>query len=283
MSNSDDYTIEKYIEPQYKESTISKWMTVDNYLYRPMNGKECDISPGCYTIGEDGNSIFLKRMNVDSSSHLPIYSKDILNKIEKFYNSIDKYKQMNLQHKRGYLLYGPPGNGKTSAIRTIVINHIMNHGVVIHIDNCNNGYLFNKVIKSWNQWDTRLIVVMEDIEELISNSGSSIVLEILDGTKKSENLVYIATTNKIDILDSRTLRPSRLDELIMIDKPTLEDRKKFIQFLNIPTSKKLEQIDFSMAEIKEISILYHIYGFSITDAIEEVKKRKQIYVGIETQ
>src|SRR5690348_15637495 len=39
--------------------------------------------------------------------------------LARFYDRVDWYQSMGIPHRRGYLLYGPPGNGKSSLIHTL--------------------------------------------------------------------------------------------------------------------------------------------------------------------
>lgn len=60
----------------------------------------------------------------------------------------------------------------------------------------------------------------------------------MDGMKDRSEVIVLASTNRADILDKALLRPGRFDRHILIDYPTLEERKEiFIQHLK---SVKLE-------------------------------------------
>ena len=60
----------------------------------------------------------------------------------------------------------------------------------------------------------------------------------MDGMAQREGVIMLASTNRADILDKALLRPGRFDRHILIDYPTLEERKDiFMQHLK---SIKLE-------------------------------------------
>lgn len=55
----------------------------------------------------------------------------------------------------------------------------------------------------------------------------------MDGMSQRDNISILASTNRADILDRALLRPGRFDRHILIDFPTLEERKEiFVQHLS---------------------------------------------------
>lgn len=55
----------------------------------------------------------------------------------------------------------------------------------------------------------------------------------MDGMSQRENVIMLASTNRADVLDRALLRPGRFDRHILIDFPTLEERKEiFVQHLS---------------------------------------------------
>jgi spastic paraplegia 7 len=47
----------------------------------------------------------------------------------------------------------------------------------------------------------------------------------MDGMSQREGVIMLASTNRADILDRALLRPGRFDRHILIDYPTLEERR----------------------------------------------------------
>jgi SpoVK/Ycf46/Vps4 family AAA+-type ATPase len=92
-----------------------------------------------------------------------------------------------------------------------------------------------------------LVVILEDIDSIAgeSRSQTSRLLNILDGVKQIENVVYIATTNYPEKLEERiTNRPSRFDRRYRVELPNEEIREAYIKH-------KLNDEDLAQINIKE--------------------------------
>lgn len=180
--------------------------------------------------------------------------------LKTFINKREVYKQYNLVHKRGILLFGPPGSGKTSIIQQsakqiVDIGGIVLFGVAPHVV----AHMLNQ-IRSIEK-DRLIVVILEEIESLVNDYGEHDFLSMLDGETQIDNVVFLATSNFPELLSKRlTNRPSRFDELIPVDMPTRRCRKAYIKF-KYPTISEhevdswVEQTDnMSLAHIQELVI-----------------------------
>ena len=155
-------------------------------------------------------------MNVDELYELPSAEiKSILEDIECFWERRSTYRDYNFVHKRGILLYGDPGCGKSGIIQ-LCIKHIIEkkNGIVINIKDEDEIRYFSEFITTIKiiEPDRPLIVILEDIDSLAGEDRYSTtkLLNILDGIKQIENVVYIATTNYPEKLQERiTNRPAK--------------------------------------------------------------------------
>ena len=153
--------------------------------------------------------------------------------IEKFKAAQQRYRKLGVPYHRGYLFYGPPGSGKTSIVSALA-GHF---GISIYAINLTD---FNdqSLLKAINDVPTKSLILFEDIDcmktgkarpdeegaakEARAPNGSteaqdrlgvtlSGLLNVLDGFSAPENMLFVMTTNKIDVLDRALLRPGRID------------------------------------------------------------------------
>jgi len=193
----------------------------------------------------------LKKVNTDELYQLPSPElTDIIEDIEKFWNRADRYKEYGFLHKRGILLYGEPGAGKSGIIQ-LCTKHLIEkmNGIVINLTNGDQIELYSKFISSLRTVEANrpLIVILEDIDGIAGEGtwSTSMLLNLLDGVKQIDNVVYIATTNYPEKLEERiTNRPSRFDRRYEIEAPNAEVREAYIK-------NKLNDKDLSKINIKD--------------------------------
>src|ERR1700692_1103369 len=149
--------------------------------------------------------------------------------METFWASADRYRALGLIHKRGVLLWGPQGSGKTVTVQLLMSRLIARNGIVLLFENPQIALAAVPMVRRIEPMRP-LILVMEDIDELIGGYGEHEILSFLDGEKQIDNVVQIATTNHPERLGARILnRPSRFDERIFVGMPSAESRLTYLQ------------------------------------------------------
>ena len=153
------------------------------------------------------------------------------------------YRGMGVPHRRGVLLHGPPGNGKTSTIRYIgaVLRHVpaMILRPAANVDSNN----LENVLQYWRR-HAPAILTLEDLDWLLTRVNVSTFLNLLDGveTTLGGGLLLIATTNHPDKLDPAiNNRPGRFDVVIEVPSPDASLRLQFLQ-------RKLAQSDSQLLD-----------------------------------
>ena len=239
-----------------------------------------ELPPGIYTILYDdrmGYFLYPKEVNFETILELPgMPTKHIMKNLETFWKpeTKQKYLSMGLAYKRGVLIHGLPGTGKTMCVVKVCEEFIKKGGVVIF--NPKAPALHEILTKVRDiQPDLKILVVWEEFDEMRDDSE---LLSLLDGELQTDNIVYLATTNFIDKIPDRIKnRPSRFAEKIEVGFPTLEDRKTYlaskmtswtptdIQVVADATEKMV--ID----QLKDIVISIAVFDLTLEEAIAKVK------------
>ncbi len=211
---------------------FSQWQVLPNGRYRPGSRTNRKLTAGSYRIEQDDFGPFLQRMEMtmDRIIELPEASHlRVLQGIRKFWGVKERYQRHGLVYKRGVLLWGPPGGGKTVTVQLLIQEIVKVHDGVVLI--AGNPELTIKMLGFLRMIEPNrpLIVVLEDVDEIIMHHGEHGLLAILDGEHQTDNVVYCATTNYPNKLGARIVnRPSRFDERIKIGMPSPAARLAYL-------------------------------------------------------
>jgi SpoVK/Ycf46/Vps4 family AAA+-type ATPase len=171
------------------------------------------------------------------------------------------------------LLFGQPGNGKTSIIRTIVSEY--NFKPVTFVPGANADALRETFYYAEEQSPSLLYI--EDLDSLIENGlDVSTFLNLLDGISAKNGLLVIATANDVRKLKSNiTRRPSRFDRKFEIPLPNQEMAYIYLKrwFGNIIDVKKCRELA-KLAVKHELSYAYlkDLYVSSVFEALAHKRK-----------
>jgi len=225
----------------------------------------------------------------DELYQLPSYEiQDILKDIQNFWDRRDKYRNYNFIHKRGILMYGEPGCGKSGIIQLISKQLIENDGIIINVKDQEDIDYFIDFISTFRKIEKErpLIVILEDIDSIAGENSHSTsrLLNILDGVKQIEDVVYIATTNYPEKLQDRiTNRPSRFDRRYKVELPNEEIRRAYIQhklteddIKNINIEEWVERTDgMSLSHLKEVVISTIVMGREFEEVMDNLEGLKR--------
>lgn len=158
--------------------------------------------------------------------------------------SKDWYVERGIPWKRGLLLHGEPGTGKTSFIRS-VMEELDFPIFVFHAATLSDS----EFIKKWTSMlsSSPCAVLLEDIDTVFQgrsnisvNLGQGLTFETLlnciDGVNKSDGIILAITTNDLSSVDpaigipdngdgETSTRPGRIDVLVKMERTTLSQRK----------------------------------------------------------
>ncbi|KAK4477120.1 hypothetical protein RD792_016330 [Penstemon davidsonii] len=144
----------------------------------------------------------------------------IVDDLNRFLERKELYRKVGKAWKRGYLLFGPPGTGKSSLIAAMA-NYLNFHIYDLDLAEINSNSDLTKILMSTSN---RSILVVEDIDASIDLSDrnnketkpsfdSFGLLNFIDGLWSScgDERIVIFTTNHKEKLDPALLRPGRMD------------------------------------------------------------------------
>lgn len=212
----------------------------------------------------------IQGMNFENLVLEPTLKTAIMNDLPRFFEAESTYKKYGIPWKRGLLLTGPPGNGKTHAIKAL-INQVNKPCLYVksfagdNRDTVESGNM--RVVFERARQTAPCVLVLEDIDALINDENRSFFLNEMDGFASNEGVVTIASTNHPEKLDPAILdRPSRFDRKFLFDLPAMSERVAYIQQWNQTWEEALrlseQGIDraatlaegFSFASIKELML-----------------------------
>lgn len=273
------------------------WSNLKNDEYAPAYVSVPQVPAGVYEIAWNSNlgthTLKKQPFKTDELYHLPSPEiTDILTDIENFWNRVDQYKKYSFIHKRGILMYGEPGCGKSGIIQLISQKLIERNGIVINIKDEEDVDKFTSFIGTFRKIEPNrpLVVLLEDIDSIASENRyqTSRLLNILDGVKQIEGVVYIATTNYPEKLQERiTNRPSRFDRRYKVEAPNEEIRKAYIKHkLNEEDLKNIDIDDWvkktegmSLSHLKEVVVSVIVMGRTFEETmnnLEELAEKPRI-------
>ena len=273
-------------------SDYNQWAVHHGGKYTPTMPTVKQIPAGFYELGLDNQiGIYYEKRKVDTDELFELPSdelQDIIQDIENFWERSDRYKEYAFLHKRGILLYGDPGAGKSGIIQ-LCTKHLIEkkNGIVISLSSGDQIDWYGKSIGSLRSVEPGrpLIVILEDIDSIAGegNWSTSMLLNILDGIKQIDNVVYIATTNYPEQLEERiTNRPSRFDRRYEILMPNAKVRESYFRsklseedLKNIIISDWVKQSDgMSMAHLRELVIAVVALGNTFEDTLARLNGMK---------
>jgi SpoVK/Ycf46/Vps4 family AAA+-type ATPase len=279
---------EKAME-ELKVDVHMKWRVADDGLYTAVGHTTPTMPPGVYDIVVDSRGqLFWQEIEprTDDIIRFPNAPIDeVVSEIERFWSREAKFKQYGLPFKRGILLWGPPGSGKSCTLQMVAREMVKLGGYVVQFNSVEHFVTGYRMLRSV-QPESKLVVLMEDLEEIMkgkSSSGESRILNLLDGIESTHKVVFLATTNYPWELGPRiSNRPSRFDHRVHVGHPDKVAREMYLNALielddTDPIDKAAYVRDsdgLSLAHLKELFVACHILGEDYEDAVERLKGMK---------
>ena len=151
----------------------------------------------------------------------------ILSDLQQFFNAKKRYDELGIPWRRGYLLFGPPGTGKTSLVTALASELSLN---VCSLSLASANITDERIGNLLSTVPPRSIILLEDIDSFFKHrdkADASVKLSYsgfinaLDGVAAHEGSVIFLTTNHPQLIDEAAIRSGRVDfrmELTHCDK-----------------------------------------------------------------
>lgn len=184
------------------------------------------------------------------------------------------FKLAKIDLPRGILLHGPPGTGKTLLAKAMAneinANFISIKGPALLSKWVGESEKALRDIFRKARQVAPCIIFIDEIDALVPHRGKgeqvtvrmlSQLLTEMDGLEELHQVVLLAATNRIDMIDPALLRPGRFDLILRMDLPGEEERYEIltIHLKGLPLAKDIVYHDlvretegFSGAELRNL-------------------------------
>ncbi|MBP9813453.1 ATP-dependent zinc metalloprotease FtsH [Candidatus Saccharibacteria bacterium] len=182
-----------------------------------------------------------------------------LQEVVEFLKYPKKFESVGAKIPKGVLLVGPPGTGKTMMARAVAgeanvpffsISGSEFVEMFVGVGASRVRDLFSKAKKN-----APCIIFIDEIDAVGRKRGSGMggghdereqtlnqILVEMDGFEQGQNVIILAATNRMDVLDPALLRPGRFDRRVGIGLPDRKDRYAILKvhFAKKPVNKSVD-------------------------------------------
>lgn len=229
-NNSNNSYVYIYIFGRRMNKIASKFQYCIDHVFSAKDKGDCLYVVNSYTNDRDGGGRDITYYDISRQHRADNTVFFSSGELEKIFNHIDNflknknfYDEHDLLFKTGILLYGEPGTGKSTLANVISTKY---HRSIVSINMTNINNINLSEVSGLITRDTYddYIVLLEDIDTAFNNLDRSedkdssesnkvinSLLQFLDSNTSPTNVIFIATTNYVDRLDSALVRSGRFD------------------------------------------------------------------------
>lgn len=267
-------------QPAIKGVSLSQWAIAGPNKFLAIGDTYPTLKPGVYCMFDTSHGMIFEQINVCVDEFLEFpnsKSGSILAEIDDFWKKWEVFSNYGFLHRRGFLLYGPAGGGKTVLVQQIIARVVKNGGIVFI---CKKPCWLSDGLQVFRRVEPKrpVVCVYEDIDALIDRYCEADILSVLDGENQIDRVLNIGTTNYPEKLDKRIVgRPRRFDRVIKIDMPEDDVRRVYFKHkLKIDDGELDEWVkateDFSFAAMAELVISVKCFDHPLTDSAKTLRE-----------
>lgn len=214
--------------------------------------------------------------------------EELVDDVQVFIGSHEYYRNLGVPYRRGYLLHGPPGCGKSSLVMALAGELRL----AICLLSLSNRSLDDESLNTLlNTAPLKSIVLMEDIDRAFTNDSRvtmSGLLNALDGVAAQEGRLVFMTTNHVERLDAALIRPGRADIKLEIGNLTANQSYDiFVKFF--PKSTEAQRMEFATlipeekVSVAQIQSHLFLHRHSPDDAVRKLPAFLQSVMDFDTK
>ncbi len=258
------------------------------HMALPDDGK-LDIRVATYSYWSLGTRIKPRPLNsviLDGNQ-----AGELLADMNGFLESQEWYESVGVPYRRNYLLYGEPGNGKTSVVKALAGELGMHIYLLMLSDPDMNDNRINDLLAKVAE---RNILLLEDVDCAFSGlededkrkkksdkSGLTFsgLLNAMDGVASPEGRIIFMTTNHLERLDPALIRPGRADVKLYFGNATSDQAARLYtrffpkhEVLAPKFGGMIENRKYSMATLQDYLMLHRQNPERALEMIGEIGK-----------
>jgi SpoVK/Ycf46/Vps4 family AAA+-type ATPase len=200
----------------------------------------------------------------------PEMKANLIQDIQGFFDNKQLYKKLAVPWKRGLIMHGVPGNGKTISIKALISALYERETPVPSLyvksfdarNGNNNGSIRN--IFTLARSMAPCLLIFEDLDSLVTPTTRSYFLNEVDGLESNDGILMVGSTNHLELLDPAiSRRPSRFDRKYHFKMPEEDERIAYCQYWrNKLVGDENDMLDFPLEVCNVIAKITEGFSFA---------------------
>jgi hypothetical protein len=212
------------------------------------------------------------KSHMDGTPFLPPNALELLKETETWFRKRDWFRERAIPHRRGILLHGPGGTGK-STFAVITARKLAIPVYRFHLNTLSDKEYLDEI----SRVDAPALVLFEDFDQVFNKRQSvknrhlsfDTVINTMSGVKTLEGVLFVLTTNNLESIDpaigvcsegsKMSTRPGRIDRILHMGSLPDEQRMRLIErtlqdWPDLVERAKTETDNFTIVQTQEYCV-----------------------------